>query len=198
MNSYVTFVTDELTPLEHTLYKETKMKKSRKVTIYGLLERDHRATFQKLNQFYDALNRLRYEGRMTLGRNMAEIHDLVAYFKRELCGHMKDEEKTLFPFVSSHIPRLEPMVYLLLSEHEDFKSNLQSLEKSIREFKRKKFLKQSALDSISEKGTYLICLLRSHMWVESCSLYRAVDKELRSDEKRSLIKRIKERGGERK
>jgi hemerythrin-like domain-containing protein len=129
---------------------------------------------------------------------MAEIKSLVAYFKKELNGHMKDEEKTLFPFISSHIPRLQPMVYLLLSEHEDFKENLQSLEKLIRGFQQKKILSQTAMDLISEKGTYLLCLLRSHMSVESCSLYRAADKELRLSEKRLLIRQIKEREARKK
>ena len=167
-----------------------KLKIASPSSVYDLLEKDHKTTFQKLNQFYEVLKKLRYEGKMNLGKNIVEINQLVAYFKRELDGHMRDEEKILFPFLQTHIPRIEPMVYLLLSEHEDFRNSLKSLRESLGEFKRRKSVKPGAIDKICDKGTYLICLLRSHMWVESHSLYKAADKELRLSEKRKLIGQI--------
>jgi hemerythrin-like domain-containing protein len=167
-----------------------KLKKKPRKTIFGILEKDHKTTFQKLNQFYEVLRKLRYEGKLTLGKNIAEAIELVGYFKRELDGHMCEEEKILFPFLKTHIPRLEPMIYLILSEHEDFRNSLKSLKASLSEFKRHKSVKPGTIDKICEQGTYLICLLRSHMWVESHSLYRAADKELRLSEKRKLIRLI--------
>jgi hemerythrin-like domain-containing protein len=106
-------------------------------------------------------------------------------------GHMKDEERTLFPFLRVHIPRLEPMVYLLLSEHEDFRNCLQGLKKSIRQAKKGGASTAVNIERICEQGTYFICMLRSHMWVESHSLHRAADKELRLSEKKKLIQQIR-------
>ena len=167
-----------------------KSNNKRPKTIFGILEKDHKTTSQKLNQFYGVLKKLRYEGKLTLGQNLTEADRLVTYFKRELDGHMRDEEQILFPFLQIHVPRLGPMIYLLLSEHEDFRNSIKDLKTALGEFKRRKAFKPSTLDRICEQGTYLICLLRSHMSVESNSLYRVADKELRLSEKRKLIKQI--------
>ncbi|MBI2095991.1 MAG: hypothetical protein HYT89_07480 [Candidatus Omnitrophica bacterium] len=51
----------------------------------------------------------------------------------------------------------------------------------------------ATVDKVSELGTYLICLLRSHMWVETRTLVRAADKELREPEKKRLIRRLEKR-----
>lgn len=159
-------------------------------TIYGLLEKDHKTTFQKLNRFHEVLTNLRYEGKMSLGKNLSEANRLVGYFKKELDGHMRDEERILFPFLQTHIPRLEPMVYLLLSEHEDFRHCLERLRKPLRAFQKNESIKPGAIDKVCDDGAYLICLLRSHMWVESHGLYKVADKELKPIEKRELIKQI--------
>ncbi len=159
-------------------------------SIFGLLEKDHKKTFQNLDLFYEVLRKLRFEGKQNLGKNLKEIRRLVVYFKRELNGHMKKEERTLFPFLQTHIPRLESMVYLLLSEHEDFRNSLGNLKVALDGFKSRAAVKPGLIDKICEQGTYLICLLRSHMWVESHSLYKAADKELRLSERRKLIKQI--------
>ena len=159
-------------------------------TILGILEKDHETTFQKLNQFYEVLKKIRCEGKLTLGQNLTEANKLIIYFKRELDDHMRDEEKILFPFLQTHVPRLEPMIYLLLSEHEDFRNNIKSLRMALTEFKKHELIKPGTLDKICEQGTYLICLLRSHMSVEGNSLYKVADKELRLSEKRKLIRQI--------
>ena len=167
-----------------------KLKKKHPKTIFGILEKDHKTTFQKLNQFYEVLRKLLYEGKLTLGQNLAETSEFVAYFKKELDGHMRDEEKILFPFLQTHVPRLEPMICLLLSEHEDFRNSIKNLKTALSKFKKHEVVKPGTLDKICEQGTYLICLLRSHMSVESNSLYRVADKELRLSEKRKLTRQI--------
>ena len=166
------------------------LKNKRSHTIFGILEKDHKTTLRKLDQFYEILKKLRYEGKLMLGQNLTQADRLVTYFKKELDHHMRDEEKILFPFLRAHVPRLEPMVYLLLSEHEDFRSSIKDLKIALRELKIHASVKHSTLDKICEQGTYLICLLRSHMSVESSSLYRVADKELHPSEKRKLILKI--------
>lgn len=163
-------------------------------TVYGLLEREHKTTFHKLNQLYEVLRKLRYEGKLKLGKNIAEINEIVDYFKQELDGHMRDEEKILFPFLQKHIPRLEPMIYLLLSEHEDFRNSIGNLKAALYRARAGASVKPNLIDEIGSQGTYLICLLRSHMWAESHSLYKVADKELRLSEKRKLIKQIHVKG----
>lgn len=164
-------------------------------SIYALLEKDHKVTFLKIGSLYEALNRLRYEGKINFGRNIAEVGSLVSYFKKELAVHMREEEKVLFPFIRKHIPRLEPVVYLLLSEHQDFREGIRSMEKCLRSYRKKHALTPGRLGTLCDRGTYLTCLLRSHMWVESSSLYKAADNELSPLEKSKLIRDIKKREG---
>ena len=163
-------------------------------TIYSLFEKDDRATCHKLGLLYEALSNLRHEGKMHLGKNVIGIKALVVYFKKELNSHMKEEERSLFPFLCAHIPRLEPMVYLLLSEHEDLRKCLEILDKTLNEIHGTAGPRLGRIDKIYEQGTYLICLLRSHMRVESTSLYKAADEELRPAEKKELIRQIKRHG----
>ncbi len=161
--------------------------RSKSKSIFTILEKDHKKTFQNLDLFYEVLRKLRFEGKQNLGKNLKEIRGLVAYFKRELNGHMKEEEKTLFPFLQSYIPRLEPMICLLLSEHQDFRNSLREMRLSLLEFNKAGRDKTELIHKIEEQGTYLVCLLRSHMQVETQSLYRVADKELHPSEKKRLI-----------
>ena len=159
-------------------------------SIFAILERDHKKTFQNLNRFYEVLKNLRFEGKQNLGKNISEIQEFVSYFKREIEAHMREEEKILFPFLETHVPRLEPMICLLLSEHEDFRNCLNQLRFSLSEFRKTGSDKARLIHGLNEQGTYLVCLLRGHMWLETQSLYRAADRELHRSEKKQLIERI--------
>lgn len=158
--------------------------------IFAILEKDHKETFKKLNRFYEVLRNLRFEGKQSVGKNVSEVQKLASYFKGKIKEHMREEERTLFPFLKAHIPRLEPMICLLLSEHEDFRNSLRDLARSLSEFKKPGRDKDRLIHGLSEKGTYLIFLLRSHMRVESLSLYRVADKELNRSEKKQLLAQI--------
>ena len=171
------------------------LEKNRSKSIFALLEKDHKATFQNLDRFYEALKNLRFEGKQNLGKNISEIREFVSYFKREIKTHMREEEKILFPFLQTHVPRLEPMICLLLSEHGDFRNCLNYLGLSLSEFRKTGSDKTRLIHGLNEQGTYLVCLLRGHMWLETQSLYRAADRELHRSEKKQLIEQITKIGG---
>ena len=159
--------------------------------IARFLEEDHRTTFLKLKQLSDALTKLRYEGNQNFRENLKKIRVLLQFFQKETQHHMRLEEKTLFPFLEQAIPRLGPMIYLLLSEHEDFRNCLKELKDASSRLKDAKAGKARLVDHLSDRGTYFVCLSRSHLWVESQSLYRVADHELHPDEKRKLLRRMK-------
>ncbi|MBI2095992.1 MAG: hemerythrin domain-containing protein [Candidatus Omnitrophica bacterium] len=83
--------------------------------IDEILERDSEFVSLKLDRFYEVLRKLRYEGKQNLGRNLDEAGQMLKFFKGHLAEHMREEEKIIFPFLETYIPRLQPMVYLLLS-----------------------------------------------------------------------------------
>ncbi len=160
-------------------------------TIFSILEKDSKTTLRNLNKFYEVLVNLRFEGKQNVAKNMIRLRGLVSYFQEEVKAHMREEEKVLFPFLRTHIPRLEPMICLLVSEHGDFRNSLKDLNLSLSVFKKVNSDKTRIIHQFNEQGIHLICLLRGHMSVETKTLYRAADNELRPDEKKRLIDQIK-------
>ncbi|OGW90861.1 MAG: hypothetical protein A3D28_06070 [Omnitrophica bacterium RIFCSPHIGHO2_02_FULL_63_14] len=162
-------------------------------SIHRILEKDHGETLKKLDAFDDVLKRLRYEGKASLGRNVRDANELVGYFERTLLGHMKEEERVLFPFMRKRIPRLEPLICLLLSEHDDLRQKLRRLRSTLKSCGRASTPRAvGLLDAVCHDGTFLICLLHSHMSVETGTLYKAADRTLRPFEKEMLLRRIGE------
>ncbi len=165
--------------------------------ITGLIEGDHSLTLQKTDELQSLLTQLRYEGRASLGKNFKEARALLDFFKSELLRHIALEERVVFPFLQIHIPKLEPVLHLLRAEHDDFKRNLQSFEFQIEELLKEKddLNRGKKLERLEEVGTYLAYLLRNHIQVESESVYRVVDRELKAEEKRELEKRVEKGNG---
>ena len=136
------------------------------------------------------LTRLRFEGKQQLGKNLRETGELLGFFQKEVQDHMRLEEKVLFPFLRAHIPRFEPMIYLLLSEHADFRNSLKELKNDFSKMKRFAGYPDKAIRNMTEHGKYFICLCRNHQWAESESLYKVAIKELQPAEKRLLVERM--------
>ena len=167
-------------------------KKKEALELVRELERGHDETFQKTNQFYNLLIHLRYEGKASLGKNIHEAGEVLNFFKGQHSEHMELEEDVIFPFLKTHVPKLEPVIHLLHAEHQDFKRNLKTFEHLLEELVKEKYdlNSQYILEKIRDTGTYLIYLLRSHNQSESDSVYKVIDQELHTDEKRELCNQI--------
>lgn len=159
-------------------------------TIFGILEKEHQQILIDLDHFYAALERLRYEGKMRMGCNFAQVRELSAFFRTTLLRHIKGEERTLLPFLRKYIPRLEPLVRLILSENKEIRKCMSALRKALRSRRPNAYY----LDMICDRGVYLICLLRCHIWLERNKLYRIADMELRENEKRRLRRLLRDDG----
>lgn len=172
----------------------TKTRTSRKL---GELLEDSAETLEKIERLQEILINLRYEGRHQLGKNLKQAEEVLDFFNGELMEHVDFEEEVIFPFIKSHIPKLEPLILLLSSEHEEFKKNLRSFEFWLNELaKGKANLDHGRLtEKVRQTGNYLTYLLQNHLQEESEVLYRIADQELRSDEKRELERRVRERLG---
>ncbi|MBI4971035.1 MAG: hemerythrin domain-containing protein [Candidatus Omnitrophica bacterium] len=166
--------------------------KKKEFNVVQLLEKSHDETFQRTDQFRDLLINLRYEGKLSLGKNLKQAEDVLKFFSQEHAGHMQFEEEILFPYLKSHVPKLEPVIYLLHAEHLDFKNNLKNFENLIGELSKERQESDRAVifEKIRETGAYLIFLLRSHNQSESESVYKVIDRELHDDEKEELAEKI--------
>lgn len=170
----------------------TKTRASKK--LVEVIEGDTEETLQKIGELREVLVNLRYEGRHQLGKNLKQAQGVLAFFNGELVHHVEGEEEIVFPYLRNHIPRLEPLVLLLSSEHEEFKKSLRSFEFWLKQLEKT----QGNLDhgrlveKVRETGNYLTYLLENHLEEETGILYRVAEQELRPSEKRELYKRIRE------
>lgn len=164
------------------------MPNAKKRDVFDQLELEHQRSLRALTQFSEVLKRLRFEGRAQWPGNLRRLRRLMLFFKDKAARHMRVEEKTLFPFLEAHIPRLEPLIGLLLSEHEDFRLVFKDIERALRAFGGGGHL--AALQTIHARGAYLACLLRSHLWAESEVLYSVASRQLRPEEKKRLAQSI--------
>ncbi len=160
-------------------------------SLSEMFERDHRQTARDLNQFYSVLEKLRFEGKQNLSKNLKHAQEFVSNFKKDFESHMIEEEKILFPFLARHIPKLKPMIGLLNSEHSDFRDSMNKLKSSLSKAQKPAADRAFLIYKINEQFTYLICFLRGHMQVETQVLYRIAEDELRPDEKKQLIECVK-------
>ncbi len=165
-----------------------------KKSIYGLFEGKHGESLDHLDRFHEMLKCLRCEGKPHLGKNVREIGSMIVYFKSELESHLREEERVLFPFLERHMPKLQSLIYLLLSEHQDFRNSLEEMKALVRRLRKNGLEASISVWKLYQRGVYFISLLRSHMWVESENLYRVADEELKPDEKRQLVQAMKEGG----
>lgn len=153
----------------------------------------HEETLKVLETFEDILTNFRYEGKVSLGRNVRRANAVLDFFSKHLLLHFDTEERALFPFVAKHIPKLDPVVALFRSEHRDFKTGMQNFERSLHEMILEKTGTGRAplIDKIYEQGTYLIYLLRNHIRAEAESIYKEAQRGLKSSEKIELMKQIR-------
>ncbi|MBI4394882.1 MAG: hemerythrin domain-containing protein [Candidatus Omnitrophica bacterium] len=162
-------------------------------TIAEFLEEDHEEILQRTNRLNDILTNLRYEGKPSLGKNLKEVRETIQFFNQEVIQHVKLEDETIFPFLETHIPKLESVIHLLHAEHEGFKRNLKSFESLVKELEKNSSEPNhgKTLEKIRELGTYLVYSIRNHMQAEDESVYKLIDQELRPNEKQELMKRMK-------
>lgn len=162
--------------------------------IVPLLETSHSKATRQTNRLYDLAINLRYEGKLSLGKNLKEIGRIVEFFQRELKGHVRLEEDVIFPFLETHVPKLESVVRLLHSEHEDFQAHVENIELQLQAFSKEKndIQRSKIIEKMRESGIYLVYLLRNHIQEERHSIYKAIDEELRREEKKDLELQIRQ------
>ncbi len=152
---------------------------------------------QVLDTILDILSKLKYEGKMSFGKNLAEAREITISLGKWLLNHFDEEEKILFPYLEVHVPKLEPAIRILEAEHRSLRENLLSLMRTAFQLRvRKNAAEQNGL--IEKLGDGAVCLtyfLRNHVNTENATVHRSVRHELRGDEQRELRHLLKEHRG---
>ncbi|MFA5059319.1 MAG: hemerythrin domain-containing protein [Candidatus Omnitrophota bacterium] len=164
-----------------------------RVGVTTSLEHCHKEVLKKSQQLLQFLVNLRYEGKVSLGRNIKSIAEILKFFQKTLLPHMDLDERILFPFVATHIPRLSPAIKIFKIDHREFKSNLRSFIVLFEQLKNAKTENRrfEIIEQLKEKGTYLMCLLRHHVRAESEQIHKAADEDLHLVEKNFILREIK-------
>lgn len=159
-----------------------------------ILADDHSHFIEQADVLQKILVQLRFEGKACLQKNIKEACEVVDFFDRELLLHLEIEEQVVFPFVETHVPKLESMVGILRSEYENFRRGLQEfkthlwqLSENLTEEENKKICANAR-----EKGAYVLYLLRDRMIPKCDAVYLILDQELHRDEKKELVRRIQD------
>ena len=166
--------------------------KERSRSLLELLEEGDEETLQKTNRLQEVLTHLRYEGKASLGKNLKETDRLLEFFDKDLVEHVRLEEEIIFPYLASHIPKLGLLISLLRSEHTDFKRNLGEFKFWLGEMRKKKNGPSlgKMIEKVKEAGIYLAYLLQSHVQEEGKILYDIASRELSSEERRDLVRKV--------
>ncbi|MBI4431939.1 MAG: hemerythrin domain-containing protein [Candidatus Omnitrophica bacterium] len=154
------------------------------VCVCQSLRDDHAVILREADLFYEALDKLRYEGRYHQRANISAVSRSLSVLRKHLLEHIEIEEKKIFPLLVSFLPRLEAMTHLLYFEHGDFRDHLKAIHSSLAKFKISRT--PMAPLSLHTQGMYLVCLLRSHFRIETQSVYMAIHNDLRAEEKKRL------------
>lgn len=149
----------------------------KKTDLVGWIRWDH----ERLGQAIELLDRcvfhLRFEGKQRTKDNIDRIRDHVNYLHDDMNRRMRYEEEVLFPFLSMHIPRIQPLFDLLRNDHLQFESEFKELSDSVAAGIRSEILVH---------GDFLIGLLRSHWLLEGMEAIAPLQDELKRHEKDRL------------
>lgn len=160
------------------------------ITAAFFIESEKENLLSWTENLHNALNHLRYEGKLLKEENIKAVQILAYGLDDALEKHCQIQEEIIFPFLQTHIPRHEAAIALLEAEHEDIKNQQEKLKNDI--------LKISGMPNhleegkIYEAGIYLVTLLRHHIGFEKRNLQRSLQTELRDDEKAAIHKQIED------
>jgi len=140
------------------------------------------------DKLHKALTHLRYESKAYRAKNIKAAGDAIRNLDGILQRHQSFQEKIIFPFLVSHIPRHEVAIHLLEAEHEDIRENEEKLKLNLRKLTGAN--KNLNDGKIYERGIYLISLMQHHIDFEKRHIHKSIHEELRADEKVVIINRI--------
>lgn len=192
----MTVITDSICDARYDVFKKIIAMITMNTSIPKWVDQfgqESSAALLKLDEFYKSVSNLQYEGKVSQGRNIREIEMLIQFFNNEIMRHIKIDEQALYPFLSTHIPKLEPILRFLYSEHRELRERMKNYQQLLAGLKSRLSGQDSRdqLSRLKDEGTYLSCLMRNHFQVEQVFIYQAIDRELTASEKVSLSRKYK-------
>ena len=170
-----------------------RMKSATGDGVLQALNNTHARALAEADQLEKALTNLQFEGKSSFGRNLKQVCAVCKFLQRDLMRHMQVEERIVFTFIETHLPKLERIIFLFRSEHLDFVRNLKAFKFQLQKLAegRTESRRGTIIEDIKISGVYLVNLLKSHIYVEDECFCKMVECELSSSEKKILGEQIK-------
>lgn len=157
--------------------------------LLTFIDGEEKAILNKAEGFYKCLTHLRYEGKVSRGKNVKAAIKAVKEFRELVQNHRDLQEGVIFPFLATHIPKHESVIQFLRADHQELQRSRLKLEACLQKLSKKVY--ESLQDGGSqETGVYFVCLLRHHIDLENKCVHQAIRSELRKDEQVEVKKRI--------
>lgn len=152
-------------------------------------EHAHHVAAGLMERFHEAMIQVSLPRRAGEFSQWTHIQSLMRSIAQEILPHLAREETELYPFLVSHVPKLEAVVKYLVGEHEDFRETFSELGQLLAKFEtvsgqldREKFILR-----VEQSGTYLFFLFRNHVRAEREGLFRVVEEILKPEEKAEIL-----------
>ncbi|MBI4388289.1 MAG: hemerythrin domain-containing protein [Candidatus Omnitrophica bacterium] len=157
-------------------------------------QKDHQEFLQKSESLHQVFKNICYEGKLLLGRNLRRAGCLLQFFETRFVKHLEAEEKVLYPFIETHIPRYASVILFFHREHKDLQETLGELRQIVEKLQgNQNYLRNKKLiETIQWKGAYFNHLLRSHIKTEVETVLYAFDRELRREERQELLEELRQ------
>lgn len=155
----------------------------KKIFIY--LEHEEEQILAEAENLQNALTHLRYEGKVSRGKNIKAAKAAVNTLGRYVERHRVFHERIIFPFLTVHVPKHEALIHFLCMDHADMRSTWRKLSGALILLSKRKDT-EAAAGRIRDLGIYLVSLLRHHIGLEKKSIMSALKNELRGRERTKI------------
>lgn len=153
--------------------------------LYGFIHTQNEQLLATLGQIEHALKNLQFEGKTSIGKNINFLERLVKGLSTQLSDHFSFHEQVLYPFFERYLPKLIPMIRILLSEHADLKNRFERMHELCDVLLERYPRDQSIISCVQEVqslGTFIIFSLRNHIKMETETLLHVGISEIKEDE----------------
>lgn len=131
---------------------------------------------------------LRFEGKVHFGKNIKSVMSSVKSLEHWIKLFFDVQDRIVFRFLKSHIPKTESMLSFFQSEHNQLKQGLVNIDEAVELVAKTKspVNRTRIIAELKDRGVYLSCLLRKEIEVECESIHRMISQELKPDERGDL------------
>lgn len=155
-----------------------------------LFEEEERQLLSLIDHFYQTLAFLRFEGKVSFGKNIKQAKNDVARLGKRLSRHQRLQREVIFPFLAAHIPRHETIIRFLVTDHAEILKTRKKIQSLIDILSKRRKTDGGKYQEMQDTGIYWVCLLKQHLLMERTSIHKSISNELSVKEKKEMSREV--------